>query len=492
MFSTWILHVFDPLFSADMLAHAVDNPAPSTIVLISGDRDFAYALSVLRLRRYHIVLITLSNAHPSLRAQASLCFNWTSDVLGTVDPTPVLHQHTSPRRGKTSIPPTHDRSNSADIKGYNLSRSPFQELAYDEKPASSVESINCFQDKAEYGDSFLTPPKRDFRPGFLPPELETSKRQPAASMVSTNSLNRPESPARVIYSPVASSCHTHLNDSIETSLIMAGTSHDSQSSGGSTPKLAPHGSVMASEFGTHISLRRSTSLPNLVLGHEVASVMEPVSFESAMQTQILSAEPDLREFSSSLSNLVLEQEVVSVTEPVSFEPAEPDLRGFSPSPQQQSAYSYNLSTVNQIYDPHGNTDSSPAHLNIYPPTNVTTPLPTSAPSLYPPSSLNHTTMLPTAAQSSVKTTNPSQPPPPPAVPDKFKILVQCLKSHRSKGILRPLRTEIAVEIARNGTTYRQAGVSKFRQYAAIAEREGIIELGGWQGTAWIALLEPWI
>ena len=62
-----------------MLAHAIDNPAPSTIVLISGDRDFAYALSTLRLRRYHIVLITLSNAHQSLTARASLCFNWISD-----------------------------------------------------------------------------------------------------------------------------------------------------------------------------------------------------------------------------------------------------------------------------------------------------------------------------------------------------------------------------------------------------------------------------
>ena len=113
--------------------------------------------------------------------------------------------------------------------------------------------------------------------------------------------------------------------------------------------------------------------------------------------------------------------------------------------------------------------------------------------------------MPTAAaQRSVKTTNPAQPPPtppppppptpppppPPAVPDKFRILVQCLKSHRSKGILRPLRSQIAVEIARNGTTYRRAGVTKFRDYAAIVEKEGIISLGGWQGTAWMALLEP--
>ena len=452
-------HSLNTNSSVDMLAHAIDNPAPSTIVLISGDRDFAYALSILRLRRYHIVLITLSNAHQSLKAQASLCFNWISDVSGTVDPTSVLHQPTSPLRGKTSIPATHGRFHS-DIKNYNLSRFPFEE-PYDEKPADSVELSNYIQDKTKYGDMYLTSLKRDSSPDFSPPESEPSKRPPAASMASANG---PGSPGRIIYSPA------HLNDSIETPLIMteteAETSHDSNSSqslpssGGNSPKLSPHGAIITSGFHT---LRGSTSLPNLVLEHEIAtnSITEPVSWQ---QTQMIF-------------------------------PAEPDLRGgFSPSPQQQSMYStksYSILDDSQVYDPDLDSvpDSSPAS-----PTNVATSLPTS--SFTPPSSLNRvTTTIPNTAQNSKKkkkgkTTNPT--PPPPVVPDKFKILVQCLKSHRSKGILRPLRTKIAVEIGCNGTTYRQAGVTKFRDYAAIAEKEGIISLGGWQGTAWISLLEPWV
>ena len=287
-------------FSVDMLAHAIDNSAPSTIVLISGDRDFAYALSILRLRRYRIVLITLSNAHPSLRAQASLCFNWTSDVLGTVDPTSVLHQPISPRRGKTSIPPTHNRI----LSNTNLSRSPQE--PYDEKPASSnVEYINHLQDKAKYRDINLTPPKCDFRPASLPPELESSKKQPADSMASTNLRNGPESLARIIYSPVASSSHAHLNDSIETTLIMTGTSHNSSSSQTlpcpPSAKLAPHGNFMASRFHTtHTSPLGSTSSPNLVLEQEVTNATEPVSFESAMQTEILPAELDLQRLFPSL------------------------------------------------------------------------------------------------------------------------------------------------------------------------------------------------
>lgn len=70
----------------DMLGHAIDNPAPTTIVLISGDRDFAYAISVLRLRRYQVVLITLSNSHLSLTSQASVCHDWSSDILGIAQP----------------------------------------------------------------------------------------------------------------------------------------------------------------------------------------------------------------------------------------------------------------------------------------------------------------------------------------------------------------------------------------------------------------------
>ncbi|KAE9389468.1 hypothetical protein BT96DRAFT_767496, partial [Gymnopus androsaceus JB14] len=72
-------NVADQMIIADMLSFAMDNPTnPSntTIFLISGDRDFAYALSVLRLRRYNVVVMAPSVVHPSLRAQASRFFEW--------------------------------------------------------------------------------------------------------------------------------------------------------------------------------------------------------------------------------------------------------------------------------------------------------------------------------------------------------------------------------------------------------------------------------
>lgn len=65
----------------DMLAFAIDNPAPAVIVLISGDRDFAYTVAVLRLRGYEVIVIAPSSAHATLRAQASRLFDWQRDVI---------------------------------------------------------------------------------------------------------------------------------------------------------------------------------------------------------------------------------------------------------------------------------------------------------------------------------------------------------------------------------------------------------------------------
>ncbi|KII88951.1 hypothetical protein PLICRDRAFT_159913 [Plicaturopsis crispa FD-325 SS-3] len=82
--------VADKMMIVDMLAYAIDNPAPSTIMIISGDRDFAYAIATLRLRRYRVVLITPPPPiHVSLTAQATVCYDWYRDILGKAEPDPV-------------------------------------------------------------------------------------------------------------------------------------------------------------------------------------------------------------------------------------------------------------------------------------------------------------------------------------------------------------------------------------------------------------------
>ena len=67
-----------------MMTYAVDNPPPETVILISGDRDFAYGVSILRLRQYHVVIVAPSRnkTHISLTSQAAITLDWDSEVLG--------------------------------------------------------------------------------------------------------------------------------------------------------------------------------------------------------------------------------------------------------------------------------------------------------------------------------------------------------------------------------------------------------------------------
>jgi hypothetical protein len=69
----------------DMLAFAIDHHrTPATIILIAGDRDYAYAMSTLRLRKYTVVLIVppAQNISQSLESQASVVIDWNHAILG--------------------------------------------------------------------------------------------------------------------------------------------------------------------------------------------------------------------------------------------------------------------------------------------------------------------------------------------------------------------------------------------------------------------------
>ena len=67
----------------DILAFAVDHPSPATIFLITGDRDYTYAVSTLKLRKYEVILVVPSSTSPYLESQASLVIDWGAAVLRT-------------------------------------------------------------------------------------------------------------------------------------------------------------------------------------------------------------------------------------------------------------------------------------------------------------------------------------------------------------------------------------------------------------------------
>ncbi|XP_010457018.1 PREDICTED: uncharacterized protein LOC104738555 [Camelina sativa] len=72
----------DKKILVDMLLWAVDNPAPATFMLISGDRDYSYALHQLRMRRYNILLAQPDKASVPLISAAKTIWLWTNIAFG--------------------------------------------------------------------------------------------------------------------------------------------------------------------------------------------------------------------------------------------------------------------------------------------------------------------------------------------------------------------------------------------------------------------------
>jgi hypothetical protein len=75
--------VADKMMITDLLSFAIDKRPPALIVLLSGDRDFAYPLGILRNRGYEILLVVPPiGATPILEASANYVLRWRQDVLG--------------------------------------------------------------------------------------------------------------------------------------------------------------------------------------------------------------------------------------------------------------------------------------------------------------------------------------------------------------------------------------------------------------------------
>lgn len=95
----------------DIIAYTWDHPAPRTLVIISGDRDLAYMIGTLRMRKYEVILISPNGTHTSFTNQASVNLDWIADShRGDIDdarggqpsPQPPSHQSPSPH---TPSPP---------------------------------------------------------------------------------------------------------------------------------------------------------------------------------------------------------------------------------------------------------------------------------------------------------------------------------------------------------------------------------------------------
>ncbi|KAI5474626.1 DUF537-domain-containing protein [Pseudohyphozyma bogoriensis] len=81
--------VADKQIIVDIFSFALDHPSPATVILITGDKDFSYALSTLRNRLYTVVLICPALASPTLTSQADVVVDWRTGVLKLAPETTV-------------------------------------------------------------------------------------------------------------------------------------------------------------------------------------------------------------------------------------------------------------------------------------------------------------------------------------------------------------------------------------------------------------------
>ncbi|KAG8921930.1 hypothetical protein FRC01_014728 [Tulasnella sp. 417] len=158
--------VVDKMLLVDMLAFAMDNPAPAVIVLISGDRDFVYAVSVLRHRKYDVVLIIPpQGAHITLQSQATVVLDWRFDIFR--EDNPVLNGSTADSASTSSNPGavTWNRSSLNDLGKPNPA-SPHRKLSQARSATPDTEALSLDAGAAmifgsAVAEPLSTPPPRN-------------------------------------------------------------------------------------------------------------------------------------------------------------------------------------------------------------------------------------------------------------------------------------------------------------------------------------------
>ncbi|KAJ3553458.1 hypothetical protein NM688_g3604 [Phlebia brevispora] len=450
--------VADKMMIVDMLTYAIDTPAPATIILISGDRDFVYAVSVLRLRQYHVVVVAPASAHSSLRSRASEVYDWDSPIVSKVSqpaPNPNHPGYTSIdiSAGRSWIDgesvaqrPGHHPMQSSGSLSRSVRRHSFRESGV---YSPFMNSHTVSPTKTTRSDSGAEPPQgTPLNASYVFPKTSSGSRHVhnadgergesfAAKHAVRGSITMPLkslSPAPVdttLLSPISPATNAGVLVPSEPSGYPIPTEDSASAAGPRADNLNGDSIPISDAIGDAV-----TSLP--VRKNEI--VKENCSY-APQATETRPSDPSSTEDPCAI--------------PAVVRPTAPD------SPLHEASHTAEFTVVNQA--------------------STASYMPRSFSQSKEQTSLGDSPYLqdlPTIALAS----------PPPPVPAAFMHMVEILDNAHREGLPRLLRSHVAVQLTqRNPTIYQEAGVTKFKDYAALAERLGLVELGGLQGTAWIAL-----
>ncbi|CAL1704082.1 unnamed protein product [Somion occarium] len=107
-------NLVDQTIIEDMLSYAVDNPAPATVILVSGDGHFGRALALLNQRRYRVVLVHPSKiSNRASIAQATNTYSWDDVVWQKTSPEETVVDLEQPTAN--AVPPSRARKREEEI-----------------------------------------------------------------------------------------------------------------------------------------------------------------------------------------------------------------------------------------------------------------------------------------------------------------------------------------------------------------------------------------
>ena len=556
----------------DMLAFAIDHPTPATIILISGDRDYAYAVSTLKLRKYQVILVVPSpQSSLCLQSQASLVIDWGAAVLRTRteaansvqavrQPYPDLDANLvakllrelqepplddsdatlHPCSTASQSTPSLRRTSTRDLlepSGHSKNTGSSDSTEGFHTPASSRRSTSTGSDLAPGGLPIAKTPSRSRRASVStgsplargtavlaqsPPAVErdipakspppSSARRPCPSDITDivdpakrgpfvlPSLDALESPFRdngppssiIIRSPLGPGQSTgdmsvsgnpgvpfvHKFNSLASPFVMPKSltglesipnpsTDQSRTTANPTPKTLAETvtsvcqTPQIKDIGVPKEIERLTGprIEDNDIPHRVHSKEGACDGTFAPKSKYPSYFAPHTTYSPPSRNVGLHLVDTPSSDHVSPPAAIPLGAGVGAGSAQFGAVSRAPNTLERSTTPGSESELSSSAFS-------STPFTTSGSHERDESERRQTWII-------------------------FKPLIHLLLAARESGITHPSRSIIASDLLQSDSqVYQRAGVSKFRQYTALAEKAGIIELGGKDGD-WITLHPNW-
>ncbi|KAL1755354.1 NYN domain-containing protein [Schizophyllum commune] len=441
--------VVDQMLQTDMLVFALDHPAPATIVLISGDRDFAYVASILRRRMYNVVLICHSTPgpHKSLLQQVSTHVDWNTQVLGLPSSSLDYLRRPSaqaPAPLRPPLPPTpFNRASTSPSTQISGAAKP-QKSTKEELPASATKPPLS-------SDDVVTPvhTQRMSSPGLPGSGAPSMPKDSRASQDSGIAVDAAKLSSPPLAKPTVTTPHSYSDVSVKFAPLIAAL-RSLHERGEHRPVRSTVGIALRAKETKAFELAGVSSFKE----YAAAAVAEGVVAIGGSQTSAWISLAD--ESSAIISVASSDSGATSVSSgDQSSEP--PSAAGDDPSPADGRASAAQMSSD---------------------------------------SALPSTSSVSTLSDSSTgQLIPPIAPSDPPTRANVFACLVDVLRSLHLHGQKRPRRALVNVNLmAIDRHFYTKAGYERFGDYVGAAAAAGIVFVGGAETgeNAWVALSSDYL